>query len=152
MFVSMNKNLVLISSIGLFLAGVHNSLSNIFFLASHIVCMRPCKTLGMGEWLLKPSYSFATSVGEAKSTCSVLGFDSHFQNSGTILFRYCRIAFIRYCKQCFPLRSSGTKGESLCSSGTEQHSVLIWYCAHPVLMVACVLIWYQRRRSVLFWY
>ena len=35
MFLSMNKNLVLISSIGLFLAGVHNSLSNHFFSISY---------------------------------------------------------------------------------------------------------------------
>jgi hypothetical protein len=35
MFLSMNKNLVLISSIGLFLADVRNPLSNIFFSISH---------------------------------------------------------------------------------------------------------------------
>jgi hypothetical protein len=121
----MNKNLVLISYIGLFLADVHNPLSNLF-LASHIVCMRPCKTLGMEEWLLRPAYYFATSVDEAKSICSVLGYDNHFQNSGTILLRYyiilfwyCRIAFIRYCKQCLPLRSYDTVGKNF---------AFIWYC------------------------
>ena len=131
MFLSMNKNLVLISSIGLFLASVHNSLRNPF-LASHIVCMRPWKTLGMEEWLMRPSYSFSTSVGEAKSTCSVLGFDSHFQNSSTILFRYYkilfqyyRIAFIWYCKQCF----------LLCSSGTGQNSAFIRYCGRSSMLI-----------------
>jgi hypothetical protein len=157
----MNKYLVLISSIGLFLAVVRNSLSK-FFLASHIVCMRPCKTLGMGEWLLKPSYSFATSIDEAKSTCSVLGFDSHFQNSGTILFRYCRIAFIWYCKQCLPLHSSGTKGESMHSSGTEQHSFahLVLFssstdgrlCAHPVPKEEACAIPVLNHNSTLFHY
>jgi hypothetical protein len=150
MFISMNKNPVLFSFIGLFFSRC-SQLSEKPFLASHIVCMRPCKTLGMGDWLLKPSYYFATSIGEAKSTCSVLGFDSHFHNFGTILFGYCRIAFIQYYKQCFPLHSSGTKGESLCSYSTEQHSCVI-YCSHPVLMVACVLIRYQRRRYVLLRY
>jgi hypothetical protein len=73
----MNKNPVLISSICSFLEGVHNSLRN-HFLASHIVFMRPCKTLGMAEWLLKHSYYFATFVDETKSIGSVLGFDIHF--------------------------------------------------------------------------
>jgi hypothetical protein len=63
------------------------------FLASHIVCMRPCKTLGMGEWLLKPSYYFATSVSETKSTCSVLGFDIHFGTGNEVL-----VALILYSK------------------------------------------------------
>jgi hypothetical protein len=167
----MNKNLVLISSIGLFLADVRNPLRSLF-LASHIVYMRPCKTLGMEEWLMRPSYSFSTSVGEAKSTCSVLGFDSHFQNSSTILFRYYkilfqyyRIAFIWYCKQCLPLRSSGTvgktlrlsstvgeglgssgtvgktlrssvtMGEGLRSSGTGQKSSFIWYCRRGYVFI-----------------
>jgi hypothetical protein len=123
--------------------------------------MRPCKTLGMGEWLLKPSYYFATSVGEAKSTCSMLGFDSHFQNFGTILFWYCRIAFIRYCKQCFPLHSSGTKGESLHSSGTEKHSCahLVFFssgtdgrmCAHPVPKEEVCAIPVLNHNFALFW-
>jgi hypothetical protein len=102
--------------------------------------MRTCNDLSMGEkWLMRPSYSFATSVGEGKSTCSVLGFDSHFQNFGTILFWYCRIlfrccfilvlqncvhlvlqtmfasTFIWYCGKT--LCSSGTMGEGLRSSG-----------------------------------
>jgi hypothetical protein len=50
----MNKNLVLISSIGLFLEDVHKPLRK--FLASHIVSMRPCKTSSMGQWLLRQQY------------------------------------------------------------------------------------------------
>jgi hypothetical protein len=64
-----------------------------------------------------------------------------------------------------PKKGPGT--ETMFLSGKH---VLIWYkgesLIHPVLnnipvliggtvlvlMVACVLIWYQRRRSVLFWY
>jgi hypothetical protein len=145
MFVSMNKNLVLISSIGLFLADVHNPLRSLFFLVSHIVCMRPCETLGMEEWLLRPSYYFATYVGEAKSTCLVLEFDSHFQNSDTVEFcsniaEFCS-ATVELCSSGIAnnvflcahpvlgknLRSSGTVGETMCSSGTWKKLTFIWY-------------------------
>jgi hypothetical protein len=80
LFLSMNKNLVLISSIGLFLAVVHNP--PYFFSVSHCV-HEGMQNFRHGGVVFGTFIFFSSSVSKSKSTCSVLEFDSHFHNFAT---------------------------------------------------------------------